>query len=191
MDGEDTSDGEYSSSSLFWLLEVVSTVSIHSMRRTTSRKLYWLWVGNGWKSVHISSYFQAFRLLRLIKASPILEDFVWKIFSPGKKLGGLVIFTFTFVIIASAISLQLFNSVPDLHYFRTFPQVIILFILRWIIVWFPSDHSFITGIHGNVPNNNSRRMDWFRCWSSSCNRWSGCSICSHLLRCIPFIRYSR
>ncbi|GMR47689.1 hypothetical protein PMAYCL1PPCAC_17884, partial [Pristionchus mayeri] len=68
------------------------------------------------------TYFQAFRLLRLIKASPILEDFVWKIFSPGKKLGGLVIFTFTFVIIASAISLQLFNSVPDLHYFRTFPQ---------------------------------------------------------------------
>ncbi|GMT23316.1 hypothetical protein PFISCL1PPCAC_14613, partial [Pristionchus fissidentatus] len=68
------------------------------------------------------TYFQAFRLLRLIKASPILEDFVWKIFSPGKKLGGLVLFTFTFVIIASAISLQLFNSVPNLHYFRTFPQ---------------------------------------------------------------------
>ncbi|CAJ0929068.1 unnamed protein product, partial [Mesorhabditis belari] len=68
------------------------------------------------------TYFQAFRLLRLIKASPILEDFVWKIFSPGKKLGGLVIFTITFVIIASAISLQLFNSVPNLPYFHTFPQ---------------------------------------------------------------------
>lgn len=123
MDGEGTSEGEYSSSNSFWLLEVVSTVYIHSMRRTISRKLYWLWAGNGWQCFHISSYFQAFRLLRLIKASPILEDFVWKIFSPGKKLGGLVIFTFTFVIIASAISLQLFNSVPDLHYFRTFPQV--------------------------------------------------------------------
>ncbi|CAJ0584337.1 unnamed protein product, partial [Mesorhabditis spiculigera] len=68
------------------------------------------------------TYFQAFRLLRLIKASPILEDFVWKIFSPGKKLGGLVIFTITFVIIASAISLQLFNSVPHLDHFHTFPK---------------------------------------------------------------------
>ncbi|ETN82182.1 transporter, cation channel family protein [Necator americanus] len=68
------------------------------------------------------TYFQAFRLLRLIKASPILEDFVWKIFSPGKKLGGLVIFTITFVIIASAISLQLFYAVPDLDHFHTFPQ---------------------------------------------------------------------
>ncbi|CAI4222140.1 unnamed protein product [Auanema sp. JU1783] len=68
------------------------------------------------------TYFQAFRLLRLIKASPILEDFVWKIFSPGKKLGGLVIFTITFVIIASAISLQLFFAVPDLSHFHTFPQ---------------------------------------------------------------------
>ncbi|KAK5970379.1 Voltage-gated calcium channel protein [Trichostrongylus colubriformis] len=68
------------------------------------------------------TYFQAFRLLRLIKASPILEDFVWKIFSPGKKLGGLVIFTITFVIIASAISLQLFYAVPKLHHFHTFPQ---------------------------------------------------------------------
>ncbi|VDK50246.1 unnamed protein product [Cylicostephanus goldi] len=68
------------------------------------------------------TYFQAFRLLRLIKASPILEDFVWKIFSPGKKLGGLVIFTITFVIIASAISLQLFYAVPNLEYFHTFPR---------------------------------------------------------------------
>ncbi|KIH67903.1 transporter, cation channel family protein [Ancylostoma duodenale] len=68
------------------------------------------------------TYFQAFRLLRLIKASPILEDFVWKIFSPGKKLGGLVIFTITFVIIASAISLQLFYAIPNLPYFHTFPQ---------------------------------------------------------------------
>ncbi|VDK42501.1 unnamed protein product [Anisakis simplex] len=66
--------------------------------------------------------FQGFRLLRLIKASPILEDFVYKIFSPGKKLGGLVIFTITFVVICTAISLQLFCSVPKLVYFKTFPQ---------------------------------------------------------------------
>ncbi|PIC33562.1 hypothetical protein B9Z55_013496 [Caenorhabditis nigoni] len=68
------------------------------------------------------TYFQTFRLLRLIKASPILEDFVWKIFSPGKKLGGLVIFTIAFICCCSAISLQLFYSVPNLHHFRTFPQ---------------------------------------------------------------------
>uniref|UniRef100_A0A7E4UYD6 Sodium leak channel NALCN n=1 Tax=Panagrellus redivivus TaxID=6233 RepID=A0A7E4UYD6_PANRE len=68
------------------------------------------------------TYFQVFRLFRLIKASPMLEDFVYKIFSPGKKLGGLVIFTVTFVILASAVSLQLFCHVPRLHHFQTFPQ---------------------------------------------------------------------
>uniref|UniRef100_A0AC34F3E8 Ion transport domain-containing protein n=1 Tax=Panagrolaimus sp. ES5 TaxID=591445 RepID=A0AC34F3E8_9BILA len=70
----------------------------------------------------VFTYFQTFRLFRLIKASPILEDFVYKIFSPGKKLGGLVIFTIAFVIIASAVSLQLFCYVPHLHHFQTFPQ---------------------------------------------------------------------
>uniref|UniRef100_A0AC35FLW9 Ion transport domain-containing protein n=1 Tax=Panagrolaimus sp. PS1159 TaxID=55785 RepID=A0AC35FLW9_9BILA len=70
----------------------------------------------------VFTYFQTFRLFRLIKASPILEDFVYKIFSPGKKLGGLVIFTVAFVIIASAVSLQLFCYVPHLHHFQTFPQ---------------------------------------------------------------------
>uniref|UniRef100_A0A0N5A4C0 Sodium leak channel non-selective protein n=1 Tax=Parastrongyloides trichosuri TaxID=131310 RepID=A0A0N5A4C0_PARTI len=71
---------------------------------------------------NIFTYFQVFRLLRLIKASPILEEFVWKIFSPGKKLGGLVIFTVTFIIIASTVSLQLFLHVPELDHFQTFPQ---------------------------------------------------------------------
>uniref|UniRef100_A0A1I7S1Q3 Sodium leak channel non-selective protein n=1 Tax=Bursaphelenchus xylophilus TaxID=6326 RepID=A0A1I7S1Q3_BURXY len=68
------------------------------------------------------TYFQVFRLLRLIKASPMLEDFVYKIFSPGKKLGGLVIFTILFVVTSSAASLQLFCYVPHLHHFETFPQ---------------------------------------------------------------------
>ncbi|PAV69982.1 hypothetical protein WR25_10925 isoform D [Diploscapter pachys] len=66
--------------------------------------------------------FQTFRVLRLVKASPILEDFAWKIFSPGKKLGSLVIFTIIFMIIASAISLHLFFCLPHLEYFHTFPQ---------------------------------------------------------------------
>ena len=32
------------------------------------------------------SIFQVLRVCRLIKASPMLEDFVYKIFGPGKKL---------------------------------------------------------------------------------------------------------
>ncbi|KAI6238408.1 Four domain-type voltage-gated ion channel alpha-1 subunit [Aphelenchoides fujianensis] len=71
---------------------------------------------------NVFTYFQVFRLLRLIKASPMLEDFVYKIFSPGKKLGGLVIFTILFVVMSSAVSLQLFCVVPHLHHFQTFPQ---------------------------------------------------------------------
>nr|CAD2173780.1 unnamed protein product [Meloidogyne enterolobii] len=68
------------------------------------------------------TYFQVFRLLRLVKLSPMLEDFVYKIFGPGKKLGGLILFTLTLVMITSAISLQLFCYVSGLDKFRTFPQ---------------------------------------------------------------------
>ncbi|KAL3095996.1 hypothetical protein niasHS_005755 [Heterodera schachtii] len=68
------------------------------------------------------TYFQVFRLLRLVKLSPMLEDFVYKIFGPGKKLGGLILFTLTLVVITSAISLQLFCYVPNLDKFHTFPQ---------------------------------------------------------------------
>ncbi|VDK65890.1 unnamed protein product [Onchocerca ochengi] len=45
-----------------------------------------------------------------------------EIFGPGKKLGGLVIFTMVLLIITSAVSLQLFCYVPNLDKFRTFPQ---------------------------------------------------------------------
>uniref|UniRef100_A0A915EF33 Ion transport domain-containing protein n=1 Tax=Ditylenchus dipsaci TaxID=166011 RepID=A0A915EF33_9BILA len=58
----------------------------------------------------------------LIKASPMLEDFVYKIFGPGKKLGGLVFFTMILLIITSAVSLQLYCYVEKLDKFRTFPQ---------------------------------------------------------------------
>ncbi|PAV58369.1 hypothetical protein WR25_23917 isoform A [Diploscapter pachys] len=70
---------------------------------------------------NIFTYFQVFRIVRLIKASPMLEDFVYKIFGPGKKLGGLVLFTGILLIITSAISLQLFCYVPNLKKFITFP----------------------------------------------------------------------
>ncbi|KAJ1365027.1 hypothetical protein KIN20_025235 [Parelaphostrongylus tenuis] len=73
-------------------------------------------------NMNIFTYFQVFRIVRLIKASPMLEDFVYKIFGPGKKLGGLVIFTMMLLFITSAISLQLFCYVPNLKKFTTFPM---------------------------------------------------------------------
>lgn len=59
------------------------------------------------------TYFQVLRVVRLIKASPILEGFVYKIFGPGKKLGSLIIFTMCLLIISSSISMQLFCFLCD------------------------------------------------------------------------------
>ena len=70
------------------------------------------------------TYFQVLRVVRLIKASPMLEDFCWKIFGPGKKLGSLILFTMCLLIITSCVSLQLFCSVKTFHKFETFPQAI-------------------------------------------------------------------
>ncbi|KAL4219841.1 hypothetical protein ACF0H5_020252 [Mactra antiquata] len=68
------------------------------------------------------TYFQVLRVVRLIKASPMLEDFCWKIFGPGKKLGSIVLFTMCLLIIASSISLQLFCSIEGFDKFETFPK---------------------------------------------------------------------
>ncbi|XP_064638187.1 sodium leak channel NALCN-like isoform X2 [Lineus longissimus] len=68
------------------------------------------------------TYFQCLRVVRLIKASPMLEDFCFKIFGPVKKLGSLVLFTMCLLIITSSISLQLFCFVKDFERFDTFPQ---------------------------------------------------------------------
>ncbi|XP_014674294.1 PREDICTED: sodium leak channel non-selective protein-like [Priapulus caudatus] len=68
------------------------------------------------------TYFQVLRVVRLIKASPMLEEFVYKIFGPGKKLGSLIIFTMCLLIITSSISLQLFCYVTELKKFDTFPE---------------------------------------------------------------------
>ncbi|XP_021355108.1 sodium leak channel non-selective protein-like isoform X2 [Mizuhopecten yessoensis] len=68
------------------------------------------------------TYFQVLRVVRLIKASPMLEDFCFKIFGPGKKLGSLILFTMCLLIIASSISLQLFCSIKDFKNFETFVQ---------------------------------------------------------------------
>ncbi|XP_025017326.1 sodium leak channel non-selective protein-like, partial [Tetranychus urticae] len=68
------------------------------------------------------AFFQVLRVIRLIKASPVLEDFVSKIFGPGKKLGSLIIFTMCLLIIISSISMQLFCSLKYYNKFRTFPE---------------------------------------------------------------------
>ncbi|XP_039286526.1 sodium leak channel non-selective protein isoform X2 [Nilaparvata lugens] len=68
------------------------------------------------------TYFQVLRVVRLIKASPMLEDFVYKIFGPGKKLGSLIIFTMCLLIISSSISMQLFCFLCDFNKFESFPE---------------------------------------------------------------------
>lgn len=75
-----------------------------------------------WKTCHPFPP-KVLRVVRLIKISPALEDFVYKIFGPGKKLGSLVVFTASLLIVMSAISLQMFCFVEDLDRFTTFPRV--------------------------------------------------------------------
>lgn len=65
--------------------------------------------------------FQVFRVIRLIKASPVLEDFAYKSFGPGRKLGSLVIFTVCLLVVTSAMTMQLFCSLPEYHRFQDFP----------------------------------------------------------------------
>lgn len=65
--------------------------------------------------------FQVFRVIRLIKASPVLEDFAYKSFGPGRKLGSLVIFTICLLVVTSTMTMQLFCSLPDYHRFQDFP----------------------------------------------------------------------
>jgi len=56
----------------------------------------------------------------------MLEDFVYKIFGPGKKLGSLIIFTLCLLVISSGISMQLFCFLCDFPKFETFPEVSLL-----------------------------------------------------------------
>ncbi|KAL8573711.1 hypothetical protein ACOMHN_018986 [Nucella lapillus] len=71
------------------------------------------------------TFFQVMRLVRLIKASPMLEGFCYKIFGPPKKLGSLILFTMCLLIIASSISLQFFCFIEGFDKFATFPQALL------------------------------------------------------------------
>ncbi|KAI4457600.1 sodium leak channel non-selective protein [Holotrichia oblita] len=72
--------------------------------------------------MHIRGILKVLRVVRLIKASPLLEDFVYKIFGPGKKLGSLIIFTMCLLIISSSISMQLFCFLCDFTKFESFTE---------------------------------------------------------------------
>lgn len=65
--------------------------------------------------------FPVLRVIRLIKASPVLEDFAYKSFGPGRKLGSLVIFTVCLLVVTSSMTMQLFCSLPEYHRFQDFP----------------------------------------------------------------------
>lgn len=100
-------------------------------------------------------FFQVLRIVRLIKASPMLEDFVYKIFGPGKKLGSLIIFTLCLLVISSGISMQLFCFLCDFSKFETFPEVssfLVLFKLYYV------RNNLFIGIHVYVSNSYSRSL---------------------------------
>ncbi|XP_038062200.1 sodium leak channel non-selective protein-like isoform X1 [Patiria miniata] len=96
------------------------------------------------------TYFQVVRCVRLIKLSPTLEDFSRKIFGPFVKLGTLILFTMSSLIIVSVISLQLFCCIENLNQFKTFPHAFmsmfqILTQKGWAVVMYEcmlaTDHS--------------------------------------------------
>ncbi|VDP08165.1 unnamed protein product [Soboliphyme baturini] len=63
--------------------------------------------------------------LSIIKPLHDMKVFTYfQIFGPGKKLGGLVLFTMALLLITSSISLQLFCFVHNLDKFRTLPDAI-------------------------------------------------------------------
>lgn len=93
---------------------------------------FWTYVcenNNRFLIFYIFAYEKVLRVVRLIKASPMLEDFVYKIFGPGKKLGSLIIFTMCLLVISSSISMQLFCFLCDFTKFETFPEVSRFYIL--------------------------------------------------------------
>lgn len=119
-------------------------------------------------------YEKVLRVVRLIKASPMLEDFVYKIFGPGKKLGSLIIFTMCLLVISSSISMQLFCFLCDFTKFETFPEVSRFYTLIfycYAIVNFKGYISFL-GIYVYVPNSHARSLGWCHGWDHVTNSWN-------------------
>lgn len=74
-------------------------------------------------SINRFAYFISFkvlRIIRLIRVSPILENFIQRVFGGSKKLGVIIVFIAIILIIISAISLQLFCTIELYSDFSTF-----------------------------------------------------------------------
>ena len=57
--------------------------------------------------------FNVMRVVRLVSAVPALQEFCQKVFGTGKKLGSVILFTLFFIMVSSAISMQLFLTLKD------------------------------------------------------------------------------
>jgi hypothetical protein len=84
---------------------------------------------------------------------------LFKIFGPGKKLGGLIIFTMCLLLITSCVSMQLFCSLTSDKYrkFETFSQVINYLNSEREInkrVFNKKNHTFNSGINESIFNND-------------------------------------
>ena len=135
-------------------------------------------------------------MVRLIKASPLLEDFVYKIFGPGKKLGSLIIFTMCLLIITSSISMQLFCFLADFTKFETFPEVSCEIIEFDFTLWFLPLYFYIiwsiifTGFHVNVSNLDTRSLGWSNGRNNVAYQRDHRADCCRVLHSLPSFRHT-
>ena len=135
--------------------------------------------------------FQVLRIVRLIRASPMLEDFVYKIFGPGKKLGSLIIFTMCLLLITSGISMQLFCFLSDDNFdkFDTFPQVIFFWLEFYNQIVVKKSQTFyfflFPGVYVHVPDLDSRRLDRCNERDHAEDVSDTCASCSCLFYLLP------
>ena len=108
---------------------------------------------------NIFTYFQCFRLFRLIKASPMLEDFVYKVIFKNLNFK-LNIFLADFLTREEIGWSRDIHCIDGNYCFRNVFAIILLCSKFALLPNIPS------GIHGNVPNCYSRRMDGLCCGCS-------------------------
>lgn len=132
-------------------------------------------------------------MVRLIKASPMLEDFVYKIFGPGKKLGSLIIFTMCLLVISSSISMQLFCFLCDFTKFETFPEVSRLFFNKLLLCdRFDSNLNSkckFSGVYVDVPNFHARSLGRRDGWNYVTNPRNGSTAGCSILHFVPSLRH--
>ena len=88
----------------------------------STASLYSLWHNQGELAI-----FQVMRPFRYILLWPVLSSFLKRILGSGKKLGSLMLFTASILVVASGVSLQLFCTIgwsSDKALFQTFPNAL-------------------------------------------------------------------